>query len=99
MENKARRVGRFINEDVSLSGSSSAVKSRGYRLATGWKRGLFSAHAARYNFDIIFHYETLYAHLYGPCSFSNFVDPFRTPTTDNYTCTSMFLDYLNHRMS
>lgn len=27
MENKARRVGRFINEDVSLSGSSAAEES------------------------------------------------------------------------
>lgn len=30
MENEARRVGRFINEDVSLS-----VRPRGYRLAGG----------------------------------------------------------------
>lgn len=39
MENKARRVGRFINEDVSLSGSSTAASLE----VIGWKRGLSSA--------------------------------------------------------
>lgn len=50
---RARRVGRLINDDVSLS---AAQATRGYRFYMIERRGPFE-HTA-HNSDIIFHYET-----------------------------------------
>lgn len=67
MENKARRVGRFINEDVSLSGSSTAASLEVIGSPPAGNEA--SSFPRPYNFDIIFRYETPAVHLYDVLEF------------------------------